>query len=521
MLNEGRDSVSRGQPTGISDEGSSGIVEESILVFRRLPGVVLQWRWKPRDHAGEPMRLHLAVDWRLPAHAVPELPGSTSDPLTFRLPDDDAAIRVHARGPTVGWHDGSGERSHRVGLAADLEPDAPLTLLFVLDSGGRIGASATLRRLASLDDELEARASDDRRAGETELDLDVHEPGNASVTDAFRWARRRLHGALVHPGGRRPGALRTGPSDLEDRPTRASPGEVARIGMGLLALGRHEDAEELVDRVLERLGKDSPASQAPRGAASSRGVAGLMEFLGRYTLWTGDAGPLDRLGDRLEAWLEALTSRAPGPSGRSRHGAAVRAALSDCAEAVEASGDRERADVLRTLQGEVAPDAPGGGAVSLEGGSVEWIRRIEERLRIDGAGSPDLSALAETGRLVAWLLFELLGGRADGFYGRLRLAPRIPRQWHRFVVGGIRMADARLRFSYHDERGRHTFRLEPTSGRVPVNLVFEPLLPVAALGRAWVDGAPAEVDRYRRDGRIGIRLQLPLDDTREVVLEAG
>lgn len=507
----------------VPEEGPGGVVEESILALRRLPGVVLQWAWHPGGDDGDPEadaatnRRPLAVDWRLPPGAVPDLPTSAFGPLTVQLPETDARIRVHARGPQVRWQDGSTARGHRAGLTADLDPHAPLTLLFVLDSGSGIGTSATLRRLTSLDSELEARASDERRAAERELNLDVENP---AVTEAFRWARSRLHGALVHPGGRRPGVLRTGSSDREDRAVRASDSELARIGTGILALGRHESAGELMAEVPERL-KRGPEAWQPSGRdAYPHGAAGLLELLGRYVLWTGDGAPLDRLGDELEAWFG---TRAETPGRR----AAIRTGLVECAEAVEAAGDRGRADHLRgLLHGEAEGngeelEVAGAEAANLHGGSVEWTRRIEERLREDGAGSPDLSALAETGRLVAWLLFGLLGARGDAFYGRLRLAPRIPRQWHRLTVGGIRVADARVHLSYHESEGQHTFRLEPTGGRVPLNLVFEPLLPVSVMARAWVDGEPAEVDRYRRDGRIGARLQLPLDGVREVVLEEG
>jgi hypothetical protein len=114
------------------------------------------------------------------------------------------------------------------------------------------------------------------------------------------------------------------------------------------------------------------------------------------------------------------------------------------------------------------------------------------------------------------LLFGLLGASADAAYGRLRLAPRFPAAWSNIGVTGIRVADALLELDYLREAGEHVFRVRQRSGRIPVMLVFEPELPVTAVGVVLVDGVPAQLDTRSAGGRTALRVQLPLEREREI-----
>ena len=506
----------QGGPIGVTDvEVSPGAVRrrlaregarilESTLVFHRLPGVVVQW--EVEGGTGE-VGLHLG--WSVPPEARTELPGGPAGPLilhdTAEVEDDtdagiDSPIRVEVAGGEGRWTvESPGPLTGtdpvrgitRISLHASLEKGDPLTLLFSLDSGDERQRTAILRRLSALPGELESWAAADARGAEGELSLSIDDP---RANEAFQWERRRLHAAVGH----------TGAGDVvlvEADPPAPDGSRLGRVGHGLLALGCHREAGELVERAVSLLEEGLDADPGRLGEAEA---ADLLLLLGRYVLWTGDPRPLRTVGEKLEWWFTRLKEpqiAAPGsPSSRSSvRPAAVEAALRECAEAVEAEGDRSRAEALRS-GGESSESA------TITDRSPGIVRRASSGAREDIVDP-------------ATLLFGLLGARADAFFGRLRLAPRLPDAWRRASVGGIRMGEARVRLAYHVQGGRHTFRLEPTGGRVPVNLVFEPLLPVRDLGGAWVDGSRADVDRFRRGDRVGARLQIPLDAPREVAFE--
>ena len=55
---------------------------------------------------------------------------------------------------------------------------------------------------------------------------------------------------------------------------------------------------------------------------------------------------------------------------------------------------------------------------------------------------------------------------------------------------------------------------------LPIFLILEPLIWVPLVRRVQVDGQEAEVSLSQEDDRTRVRLQLPLDAAREIVLEA-
>jgi hypothetical protein len=110
----------------------------------------------------------------------------------------------------------------------------------------------------------------------------------------------------------------------------------------------------------------------------------------------------------------------------------------------------------------------------------------------------------------------LLGARADAHHGRLRLAPRLPPHWTRLAVSGIALGDAAVTLAYESAGGSHRFRIAQESGRVPVMLVFEPILAVSADAPVRIDGASASLDVTPEGGRARFRVQLPLDREREL-----
>ena len=151
-------------------------------------------------------------------------------------------------------------------------------------------------------------------------------------------------------------------------------------------------------------------------------------------------------------------------------------------------------------------------AAGLASGAGMWPERV------DGGGCADHTASAALGP--AAVLFGLLGARADAAAGRLHLAPRLPAAWNAFEASGIRVADARVGLRYRRAGREHAFTVEQRSGRMPLMLILEPEIAGEVAG-VRVDGEPAELDCFRRSGRTGVRVQLPLERERTLTLVAG
>lgn len=136
--------------------------------------------------------------------------------------------------------------------------------------------------------------------------------------------------------------------------------------------------------------------------------------------------------------------------------------------------------------------------------------------------APRVAARAHPVRLargLCSLVAGTLGVRPDAPVGRLTLAPALPASWNAIDVDNIPMGAVRIGLRYRREGGRHTFSLRQSRGGVPANLVFAPLVPERELRGVLVDGEPAELDVVRERGRVGTRVQLPLDAHREVILD--
>ena len=116
------------------------------------------------------------------------------------------------------------------------------------------------------------------------------------------------------------------------------------------------------------------------------------------------------------------------------------------------------------------------------------------------------------------LVQGLLGTRIEAYFGRLRLAPRLPQHWSRFAVEGLTIGNATVRMSYELAGGRHRFRFAQESGGVPVMLIFEPILAVPPSAQVWVDGTPADLVLRPAGDRMQASVQLPLAREREVAV---
>lgn len=123
-----------------------------------------------------------------------------------------------------------------------------------------------------------------------------------------------------------------------------------------------------------------------------------------------------------------------------------------------------------------------------------------------------------TGLLLAGLVHGLLRWEPDAPVGRARLAPLLPAHLTRFRVEGLRVGEATLSLTFDRDGGVGRYRLEPTGGRSPATLVFEPVVERRLLA-ARVDGEAVELDPRPGPGGWIVPLQIPLDAPRTVELE--
>jgi hypothetical protein len=138
-------------------------------------------------------------------------------------------------------------------------------------------------------------------------------------------------------------------------------------------------------------------------------------------------------------------------------------------------------------------------------------------------GNPNSAAFASrrtlhSARLVRAWIEGTLGLRPDAAAGRLRIAPEIRPEWEFLRVSGIRMGDAIVDFEYRRESRKATFVLRQEEGRVPIQLIFEPLLPVTRVAEVRIADSIAEVEQTEEALGIRLRCQFPLDPERRVTV---
>ena len=432
-------------------------------------------------------------------------------------------------------------REERGGLAVTARVRAPAgesVRLLATSARDWAGASARLLRLGVVSE----RRTESELVAQRSRRLRIH-TGVEELDDCLAWAAARLdaaHGSdgdIVHE-------LASGESFPFDPDSRR-----AWCALGMLATGsvRH-----------------------PRIITSS--LLGALAYA-RAALWSGA---------RVDgaAGLPALTAAEDIARDSLAESVVRRAALLELADAIEPWQGRERATALRALAATLSTDKPapsagglrlptlGAGAVPgdpvagalgaalelpgrlryvpplddpppgalraltawaclndghLERGVALFRRHIADGFA-HGAGLwPDGGRIhdAASAALVPLVFVHgLLGVRGDAHYGRLRMAPRLPKHWTRLDVSGLAVGDATVRMSYEATAGLHRFRIAQESGRVPLMLIFEPSLPAPSDAVLRVDGTVADVEVGAAWGRARARLQLPLDKEREVSLSA-
>jgi hypothetical protein len=128
-------------------------------------------------------------------------------------------------------------------------------------------------------------------------------------------------------------------------------------------------------------------------------------------------------------------------------------------------------------------------------------------------------------RLLRSAVEGLLGVRPDASYGRVVLAPDLtrvapgPDGVRHLAATGIRVGDGRIDLDCRVAGGHGTFRVSQTAGRVPMSVIFEPLMPLSGVQEVQMGEEPAAVEIEEREDGVRLRFQFPLDPERSVSVD--
>jgi len=287
---------------------------------------------------------------------------------------------------------------------------------------------------------------------------------------------------------------------------------LVELGLGALAVGRFSLARSILRTLLD--------SSAPP-------LLPALFLAGEWGGRTGDLHLLRELRPRLEALVEGLPTGmggepgTPPPHGRSFPGAAP--VLEGLASAVEPLGDRGWTAQLRARAAGMRPGARGPVLPVLGSGATVGEDQPVLLPPLEAFGDLDAPGLLgrrflQAARLLRVVSEGLLGVRPDASYGRVRLAPSLPPGWEGLEASGIQVGDTAIDLAVHRDAGAIRFTLTPSAGRIPLNLIFEPVVPVEGVGRILLSGEEVQVDILPGKGRTGIRFQFPLDERKVVTV---
>jgi hypothetical protein len=459
-------------------------VQELLLVPERLPGFVLQWEgWSPA--AGWPLTVEL-----LPGHGDRyRVEGSTLRVAA----DDGGGLVLHLAGAgEATWQlvEGAGHRVARIAL--HLPPDAPATLLV-----DRVAAEERLPSLPAL-----AAVAAHRRRDDLEPDEAPGVRFRTGVTEVDRgvaWGRAALRALFEEgPGG---SGLRILDA-LPERGGAAPPGsEAALLATGALAAGEWEVARAALER-------------EPANGTDAEALALWVAWTSRPEPFVAHMEALERLAPTFPQTLRATLADAAEAAGEEDFAARLRT------PAARPAGTGRRLPTVGGASSAAQPAAlpAGDPRARYRGGEDEEgflrLRALLGRLHRDG---PDPGALDAAVALDA-LVRGLLGVAPDAGYGRVTVAPRLPRHWSRLAVEGIRVGDATLGVAMERSDEGVTWRLRQTSGGAPVTWIFEPRVSLETVLGVEVDGESAEVDVVPAGGGHVVKVQLPAERERTVTV---
>lgn len=483
-------------PTAVTLEGGAGcwyrempfkglgILEERGLLQDILAAPVVQWIWRPSGHTPEEVNVSA---------------------------DRSPTLKV---APPAPRHDGlaDGRRLSGDVPAFVLTANTPVTLALVPDPMD----SREEERIRSILAPLPAR---ERQRGDHRSDTDALEiTVTAESGDAFSPLETALlaceDAAVGHPPGSGPAAPFVAGS------TRQAPGflegaHLAEFALAALLAGRPQIAG---------------AAIAALAAEESAPPFAFVHVAAEWAMWTGQMSVLLGLRDPLGRAIRRIVSAPPDPPPPAAWPPSEQL-LERLAVALEPAGvedwvaelqsfrkamDKGRGMRLPVL---VGPTGPSDGSWTPPGAVrtppvVPPPESFPDELL--GPARPKDTVLAA--RLIRSWVEGVIGVRPDAVYGRLRLGPELRPEWRRLRVRGITQGTVRVSIDCLREGSEFAFRLQQDSGRVPVNLIFEPLLPVQSVEGVRMGNEDADVTLLREPGGIRLRCQFPLDPERRLTV---
>lgn len=418
------------------------------------------------------------------------LPPGVSAPAPASHPDQPGRLVARLFGPG-----GSVVEEARLSISVD----APAILAVLSPDEDRERAASLLTPLSARERQRRGRAG-----------VHIIEPFALSVdgrpAEGVEAALRALDdAALDEPAGPKPplfvGAIsRDGPSYLEGT-------ALAELGTAALLAGRRPIARAALKALAADPGASPPA---------------FIRLAARYVLWTGLPDVLSSLTAELEEAVEAVRAAPPeaGYPGPDETLDLLRSAL----EPFGRIG-------TRLVGGEDHPEAPAaahvhlpmaGGGRSAPGSEAD--RRAEARLRSAGPsvdssrpGHPLPPILDAAELLRSWVEGEL-GVEPDASYGRVHLGPRIAGGREALEVRGLAVADAALRLDVRRAPGSYEICVSQEGGRIPLNLIFAPWLPLRRVSEVRMEGEVVRAELVPVGEGTRVQMQFPLDPSRAIAV---
>ncbi len=295
----------------------------------------------------------------------------------------------------------------------------------------------------------------------------------------------------------------------DSNPTFLSGAALAEVGMGALLAGR----TLLARSILQALSRQQPSPGAP-----------LLLLAASVVKWTGEPSILSRMREVLDAAVRRAAHDPPPPAAFP----ALSEILEELRRAAEPLGDAYSVpNPLASTYPDAFAGAPGRVRLPLAQEAAPPISDSHRRSKRARLPEPESFAnpfapgflarrtLQGSRLLRAWTEGRL-GARADASYGRLRLAPRMPRTTSSLRVSALRMGECLVGLDYRRSGETCTFVLRQDTGRIPINLIFEPWLPLSGVERVLLGEEKADVDVKRQREGVELRLQFPLDPERRI-----
>ena len=390
-------------------------------------------------------------------------------------------------------------------LSLPLSAGAPATCC-LLGSEADPGTSiARLRSLSARERQRVRRSSDEGEHplriqidGETAFELEAaqHMLSDVELAPTYR----------AEPPGRFLGGFSDGV------PSYFAGTRLVELGLGALASGRFA----LSRRILEQAAHDQTTP-----------AAALLFLAARHAMWTGRPQSLTSILERLTHAAERAE-----PIGRSDTFPSPETSVSLLIRALQPLGRHPSILLLEDELARLAHTSSAGRRrlpVLREGAPLERGEATPSR----NPTLPPIAAFAHphetplgrrvlhSARLIRSWVERELGAEADAAYGRLQLAPEIDPSWERLNVKGLRVGDATVRFEHVREGSSHAFHLVQESGRLPLNIVFSPRLPVQSVLGVEIGNAPADVALSSDAGGTRVECQFPLDPSRDIRVATG